>query len=50
MNERDEKLLFKIKNEAEYLLEVLEEGALDTFLKNRELQYIVSMALIKNAN
>ena len=47
MNERDEKLLLKIKNEAEYLLGVLEEGELDTFLKNRGMQYIVSMALIK---
>ena len=47
MNERDEKLLLKIKNEAEYLLEVSEDGALDSFLKNRGLQYIVSMALIK---
>jgi uncharacterized protein with HEPN domain len=47
MNERDEKLLLKIKNEAEYLVEVLEEGDLNSFLKNRGLQYIVSMALIK---
>ena len=39
--------LLKIKNEAEYLLEVLEKGDLDGFLKNRGSQYIVSMALIK---
>ena len=47
MNERDEKLLLKIKHEAEYILEVSKEGTLDSFLKNRGLQYIVSMALIK---
>jgi hypothetical protein len=38
MNERDVNLLLDIKDEAIYLLEVLEKEDLDSFLKNRGSQ------------
>ena len=47
MNERDRGLLLKIKDEAEFLLEVTENRDLHNFLTDRRLQYVVLMALIK---
>jgi uncharacterized protein with HEPN domain len=47
MKSRDEILLLKVKDETEFLLEVMEGHDLHNFLDDRELQYIVSMALIK---
>jgi uncharacterized protein with HEPN domain len=46
MNERDEHLLLFIKDEAEYLLEKAESHDLDDLLSDKDLQHIVTMALI----
>ena len=46
MNERDEHLLLFIKDEAEYLLEKAENRNVEDFIDDRDLQHIVTMALI----
>jgi uncharacterized protein with HEPN domain len=47
MNERDKILLLKIIDEAEYLLEKTGNSNLHEFIEDRDLQYIVTTALMK---
>jgi len=47
MNERDKILLLKIIDEAEYLLEKTSNSDLHEFIEDRDLQYIVTTALMK---
>ena len=46
MNERDESLLLSIKEECEYLLEKGEKHNSNDILYDKDLQHIVTMALI----
>jgi uncharacterized protein with HEPN domain len=47
MNERDKILLFNIRSEVEFLLEVVDPHDSEYFLNDKQLQYVASMALIK---
>ena len=46
MNERDKNLLIFLKDEAEYLLEKAATHNVEDFIDDRDLQHIVTMALI----
>ena len=47
MSDRDKHLLLSIKDECEYISEKIENCNLDDFIDDRDLKYIVVLALIK---